>query len=369
MSSKRCQKRFRGLSGHTRPTRRRVIAVHFGAGALGRGLVVPLLSSAGYRVTLVDADARLITELKRDGGYALLEARDDGLSQRRFVPIQAALPVEASSEVRDAIDQADVVTTAVRVENLPKLARWVRTRATDGGATLTVVACENAYRASRLLAQHAGPSAGIVFRDAIVDRICQSDWPASTLVRAEGYEEWSIEATTADKIPSSAERIEDFDAYFDRKRYLVNTTADALAFLGNRDGHQYLHEAAADGDLLAFCKPAFAELRSLLHTEHAWPRSELATYHARALERLARPELAREIRTVARDGVRKLDAGERFAAPALALMKAGSAPVGMARVIAAIAASLGTSIDDLRARWGGHPYGAQLAELVERSDV
>lgn len=346
-----------------------MIAVHFGAGALGRGLVVPLLSSAGYQVTLVDADAQLITGLKRDGGYPLHEARDDGGSQRRFVPIRAALSVEASSEVRDVIDQADLVTTAVRVENLPKVAPFIRTGATDGGASLTVVACENAYRASRLLARHAGPSAGVMYLDAVVDRICQSDWPASTLVRAEEYEEWSVEAATADRIPTSAQHIEDFDAYFDRKRYLVNTTADALAFLGHRDGHRYLHEAAADGDLLAFCEPAFAELRSLLHTEHDWPRVDLAAYHARALKRLARPELAREIRTVARDGGRKLDAGERFAAPALALIEAGSAPVGMARVIGAITASLGMPIDDLRTRWGEHPRGEELADLVEGCDV
>ncbi len=346
-----------------------MIAVHFGAGALGRGLVVPLLASAGYQLTLVDADVRLVAALRRDGGYPLLEVSEaDAAPHRHFVPIHAARSLDASSEVREAVDQADLVTTAVRVENLPSVAPWIRAGSAPRDAPVTVIACENAHRASRLLATHVGPSEGTVFLDAVVDRICQSDWPASTLVRAEQYTEWSVEASDDHVLPTSAGRIEAFDAYFDRKRYLVNTTADALAFLGSRAGHRYLHEAASDGDLLAFCRPALAELRSLLHTEYAWPEADLVAYHERALKRLARPEIARDICTVARDGGRKLDVEERFTAPALALLEAGIAPVGMARMIGAISRSLGMSSNTLRERWAAHPRGDELAAIVDRSD-
>lgn len=347
-----------------------MIAVHFGAGALGRGLIAPLLTSAGYQLTLVDVDVRLMTALQRDGGYSLLEVQEaENAPHRRFVPIHEARTLDASKEIREAVDRADLVTTAVRVENLPRVAPWIRARRGRSGVPMTVIACENAHRASRLLARHVGKSERTVFLDAVVDRICQADWPTSPLVRAEQYAEWSIEASDDVEIPTSAERIEAFDAYFDRKRYLVNTTADALAFLGGRAGHRYLHEAAADVDLLVFCQPAFAELRSLLHTEYAWPVNDLAEYHARALKRLARPELARELGTVARDGGRKLDAEERFAAPALALLETGSATVGMARLIGAIARVLGISCDDLRERWAPHPHAAELAALVEQSDA
>lgn len=347
-----------------------MIALHFGAGALGRGLIVPFLVSAGYSVTLVDADVQLIAALERDGGYPLLEVRDDDAPPRqRFVPIRGARSLADTDGVRAAVDQADLVTTAVRVENLPSVAAWMRVGLAHRHAPATVIACENAYRASRLLAAHVGPSESTSFLDAVVDRICQNEWPVSTLVRAEQYAEWAVEASDNDEVPSSAARVGAFDAYFDRKRYLVNTTADALAFLGNRAGYRYLHEAASDDDLLTFCQPGFAELRSLLRTTYAWSEADLAAYHARALKRLARPELARALDTVARDGSRKLDAEERFAAPALALLEAGTAPVGMAQLIGAISQNLGISGDDLKERWATHPRGEGLAALVERSNA
>ena len=41
--------------------------IHFGAGALGKGLVIPVLHDSGLSVTVVDADAGLVDFLNKRG--------------------------------------------------------------------------------------------------------------------------------------------------------------------------------------------------------------------------------------------------------------------------------------------------------------
>ena len=47
------------------------MVVHFGAGALGRGLVVPLLSESGKQVVLAETNETLLTQFNQNNGYTL----------------------------------------------------------------------------------------------------------------------------------------------------------------------------------------------------------------------------------------------------------------------------------------------------------
>ncbi|XBS71517.1 hypothetical protein ABK905_11685 [Acerihabitans sp. KWT182] len=128
--------------------------VHFGAGALGRGLIIPSLAAAGYEVIAVDADRDLISRLTAGGGYDLLLTDKN---ERRRVPLAAAmLPEQPALAV--ALAGAALITTSVRKENLPQVAMALKNIAPK-----TVICCENieqsgVYFASLLTA--AGAAGG-----------------------------------------------------------------------------------------------------------------------------------------------------------------------------------------------------------------
>lgn len=62
--------------------------VHFGGGALGRGLVVPLLVQSGCEVVLVDVDEKLLYEIKDQHGYSLLVTDEETNRQQQFIPVK-----------------------------------------------------------------------------------------------------------------------------------------------------------------------------------------------------------------------------------------------------------------------------------------
>lgn len=337
-------------------------AVHFGAGSLGRGLVVPLLTESGCSVTLVDVDRELVRQLAHRGGYAL-ETVTDRQSRHREIPVVAAIEAGDASAVRSALSGADVVTTAVRIENLVHVARVMNEAGSPNDDQPTVIACENAVRASTLLASMADRFRGR-YRDTTVDRICQSAWPHDLTVRAEAYREWSVEAEPTDDLPSAAETVTDLMPRFDRKRFLVNTTADALAFIGASRGLRFLHEAARDPATLRTCEPAFGELRRLLVLMYGFSPRDVEAYHQAAIGRLAEPRLARPLDTVGRSADRKLGSDERFAGPALALLERNIQAHGLAQVIKRIAATSAIAPGSLRTEWASHRCGPRLAGLV-----
>ena len=45
------------------------IALHFGAGNIGRGFITPILQENGYEVVLVDVDSDLVNKLNTDQEY------------------------------------------------------------------------------------------------------------------------------------------------------------------------------------------------------------------------------------------------------------------------------------------------------------
>jgi len=209
-----------------------------------------------------------------------------------------------------------------------------------------------------------GPEARWRFLDATVDRICQSAWPEHLGVRTEPYYEWTVESHDPVGIPSAAETVDDLRPNFDRKRFLVNTTADAFAFLGVEKGLRYLHEAATDSKILERCAPAFAELRHLLELTYGFAPAATQSYHQSAICRLAEPGLARPLETVARSARRKLGPAERFVAPAGALLERATLPTGLASLIAEIVRIADITPAELRDAWSGRPWRDALSELV-----
>ena len=159
------------------------VAVHFGAGNIGRGFVGLILHRAGYELVFADVVGELIDALNRTPSYLVKEVGLDS-SEELVDNYRAIDSRQDEPAVVDEVASADIVTTAVgpRVLELvaPLIARGLRQRP-DGAPRLAVMACENAINATDALAGHIRSSlrdeewpqvaAKAVFANTAVDRI------------------------------------------------------------------------------------------------------------------------------------------------------------------------------------------------------
>ena len=333
----------------------RAPVVHFGAGSLGRGLVVPVLAANGASVVLADADAALVERLAADRAYTL---RIGARSER--IVIAAALHINDPA-LPAVLREARLVTTAVRQPNLPGVAMLLaRSWGRESDGARVVVSCENVRHVgveiARLLGAAGMDMDRVITPDCVVDRVCAARWPLDMAVETENYLEWSVEGDALAGI-RLAETAPNVGQRFTRKRYLVNTYADAMGFLGERAGHTMLHEAAADAALLQQVEPLMAALRLLLHARDGFDEAALLAYQNTARARLANTAIDRRLSTVARDLRRKMSPDERFMEPIAALMTRGADVAAAIEVIAAIlddpAADRAATLAAIRHDWRG----------------
>jgi mannitol-1-phosphate 5-dehydrogenase len=131
-----------------------VLAVHFGAGNIGRGFIGQLLHESGYDIVFVDVRDDVVEALKTEGRYEVILADEN----ERHVPVDRVTALHSArdaEEVTQRIAEADLVTTAVGPSILPviapAIAEGLLERVRVGGAPVNVIACENMVGASQAL--------------------------------------------------------------------------------------------------------------------------------------------------------------------------------------------------------------------------
>ncbi len=161
-----------------------MLAVHFGAGNIGRGFIGQLLHESGYDIVFVDVRDDVVEALKTEGRYDVILA-DENERHIQVDRVTALHSARDADEVTERIAEADLVTTAVGPSILPviapAIAQGLLERVRLGGAPVNVIACENMVGASQALkgfvmehvpednAQAVEEIAG--FPNAAVDRI------------------------------------------------------------------------------------------------------------------------------------------------------------------------------------------------------
>ncbi|MFB7844631.1 mannitol-1-phosphate 5-dehydrogenase [Microbacterium sp. NPDC056052] len=307
------------------------LAVHFGAGNIGRGFVGLLLHEAGYDLVFSDVASELVDAINATSEYTVHEAGPGGHDHvvTGFRAVDSRRDPDAAA---DAVAAADVVTTAVG----PTVLRFVAPvivagleRRPAGAPPVAIMACENAIGATDLLREEIVAAAGerapellakAVFANTAVDRIVPAPQASNGIdVTVEPYVEWAIEAGpfagNAPRIPG-AHFVDALAPYIERKLFTVNTGHAATAYLGARAGFATIAESLAEPAIEAAVEAALEETSAVLVARHGLDPADLAAYRARILERFRNPELPDTVQRVGRQPLRKLSRHERFVGPA-----------------------------------------------------
>jgi mannitol-1-phosphate 5-dehydrogenase len=303
--------------------------VHFGCGALGRGFVIPLLVQSQAAVTAVDTAEFIVESMSENHGYTywVSDAGDHG--EDVFVPIKESLnSLTDKHRLLEVLRNTDLVTTSVRKENLKYIAPVLAEAWKNQDCSKkTVICCENVEDIGsffqELLVQEGGENLKTVcVPDTVVDRICSMD--ANGNIVSETFYEWGADSITMRSSPFAClQSMDNLEGHFMRKRFLMNSYADAVSFLGLSKKMNFLYEAAADSEINERIYPYIDQLKTFLQLEYGFEENCLNDWQKLYRQRLSNPRIPRRLETVARNLWQKLSLHERFLYPLVGLKKRG----------------------------------------------
>jgi mannitol-1-phosphate 5-dehydrogenase len=309
-------------------------AAVFGAGHMACGLLGQLLAQSGYRTLFVARRPDVVDAINRHGGYSLVVAGEG--ESRVGVRNCAAALIQDDSRVVNAVADADLVLTAVGIENLRDIARpiasglWQRSLV-HGDRALNVIACENLPGAGAYLRHQIVGAAPLEhaltletvggFSAALTRRIMVGG------ALREGELTFTVDADCELVIGRQGLRgafpelqgasfTDEFPILVARKFYTLNCAQAVAAYLGHLHGGIYMHDAAAHPAVEPILRNAVAEAREALKAEFPHHAAGIDRDAADALRRLGNVRLADSIRRVGRQPLRKLSARERLVGPA-----------------------------------------------------
>jgi mannitol-1-phosphate 5-dehydrogenase len=331
-----------------------MLAVHFGAGNIGRGFIGSLLSQSGYEVVFVDINDEVVRLLKEKQEYRVIIA-DENRQEQLIRNVSAVNSQTEREKVVDYITKAHLITTAVGPHILPAiseiLAEGLQKRATINKTPLHIIACENMIGGSDVLKSHVFAKISKAdkplfetyygFLNCAVDRIVPNqkhDDPLSVMV--EPFFEWVIEKRNIiGDIPpiQGAHFVDDLKPYIERKLFTVNTGHAIASYLGYYKKLQTIQEAMNDEEIRSDVEKALHESGAVLVKKHGWNENEHQSYIQKIIQRFMNPSISDEVVRVARSPIRKLGANDRLIGPATQYYDLfGQIPLGLVKGIAAL---------------------------------
>ena len=330
-----------------------MLAVHFGAGNIGRGFIGNLLYHSGYETCFVDVNSEIVNLLNEKKEYRVVLA--DSSQQEMVIKNVSAINSQANPElVIEAIAKADILTTAIGPNILPLIANLIadglRKRVELTDKPLNLIACENMIGGSSLLKEKVFEKLTndekslfeqrFGFPDSAVDRIVPNQVNEDKLmVKVEPFYEWVVEET---KIVGEKPEIagitfvQDLVPYIERKLFTVNTGHALAAYFGHYFGIETINSVMENEQIKDLVEGALRESGEFLVGKYGFDRSEHDKYIHKIIGRFANAYIIDEVTRVGRSPVRKLGPNDRLVSPARQYIEVvGKEPVFLMKGIAA----------------------------------
>lgn len=328
------------------------VAVHFGAGNIGRGFIGWLLVQAGYDVIFADVNEKIVTQINEQGQYDVILANKE---QERFTVkgIKAINSMTETEQLAAYISEAELITTAVGPSILPRIAeiiaKGIELRS-DSTHYLTVIACENMIGGSEILQSAVLPLLSaeakayvnrfVAFPNSAVDRIVPNQQHENPLtVTVEPFYEWLVEAPinegNAPKI-TGLNYVPDLTPYIERKLFTVNTGHAVTAYFGHIRNIESIEDAIHNEKVLFIVRSVLEETGALLEKKFQFSHQEHQAYIDKIIDRFKNPYVSDYVTRVGRSPIRKIGENDRFIQPARQFVEAfNETPKALAIAIAA----------------------------------
>lgn len=330
-------------------------AVHFGAGKIGRGFIAELLHDSGYDIVFANVAQPLIDELNAYHNYYIYVIEKN--HQRKEIDHVSALStINQTEEVIQEIVNADLLTTAVIVDNFSKiantLAKGLKARLDAGKEKINVIPRENAPYCGNMLKNEllktnilteSELDEIIAIPNQVVDRVVfnykDKENGRVGIEVSEPYEldiEQNRLADPQSEPIQGARYTHNIDKFLERKLYVINGGHTGAGYVAHLQGYTYIQDYFATEEGLKESRDRMLEVSAYVEKKHGFTHEEMIEYVDFALNRWMTPGLQDPISRISRAPIRKLAPKDRLIQPAVGL-EAYGLPNGL--VIKAIAAA------------------------------
>lgn len=327
-------------------------AVHFGAGNIGRGFIGELLHDSGYEITFLDVGDALINQLEQAGSYDLYRI-EHNYEKKVISPVHALSTIHQPEECIRKIVNADLITTSVWANNLPKiaplLARGLKARLDAGRPRVNVFACENAMFATDIL-KNAMADCGITleqldavagFPNTAVDRVVLGgDKDGRPIVNIADYHELAVEETKlvnpAEKPIQGAHYTDNLQKFLERKLYVINCGHAYGGYLGYIYGYTSVYDVFTNPEMGKDVYEAMRESAALIAEKYDFTKEEMQEYVDFGMKRYQMKGVDYPVSMVTRSPIRKLGATDRMVGPCVQCAEHGLPHDGLTKGVALI---------------------------------
>lgn len=309
-------------------------AVQFGAGNFGRGLTGALLSQAGYHVIYADVSRQAVIDTINQTGAYIVHVMDVDCRDILISNVSGMDP--ETPEMADALMKSELVTTAVGLAVLPRLAPLIaqniaRRKAQGCTQVWNIIACENAINAGSQLKQavystlneteRAYADQYVGFSNCLADRLFPPVHAENNVdIVAENYCEWDVEKNTfKGDVPeiTGINFVENLTQYLDRRLYIFHTGHVITAYLGMLKGCKTIDEAIADKKIYDIVSTAMKESGDSLICKYTLNKETQYDYIDSMIKRFRNPYLKQDVAEIGREPLRKLSLTDCLIRPML----------------------------------------------------
>ena len=288
------------------------LAVHFGAGNIGRGFIAPVLQENDYKVTFVDINKELIDKVNSLKKYNINSL---GIKNNTSLLIEdiEGINLNDTSSVNNKLAEADLITTSVG----PKFVQDIFTTASciKTNKNKAFIAFENMYRASTSSSNEKTVK-HLTLIDAVVDKIVPPQDVQSLDVTVEEYGSIILDEETELK-PLKESLVVSYKNYeneFYKKLWLLNGLHLKLAYFGLSHDMKFIHEVLENELGRKFAEDSISALAKAYNV-YSNTNENLNEFSQNIINRFSLPELQDEVNRVARNPEIKFSLNERFEKP------------------------------------------------------
>ncbi|WML42035.1 mannitol-1-phosphate 5-dehydrogenase [Neobacillus sp. OS1-2] len=310
-----------------------MLAVHFGAGNIGRGFIGNLLYHSGYETCFVDVNDEIVRLLNEKKEYRVVLA-EPAQQEDTIKNVRAINSAANPEQVIAAIAEADLVTTAIGPNILPLIAGLIadglRKRIEQTDRPLTIIACENMIGGSSLLKEKIFEKltadektqfeGRFGFPDSAVDRIVPNQVNEDKLmVKVEPFYEWVVEEPKiiGEKPPvKGITYVQELVPYIERKLFTVNTGHALAAYFGYYFGTETINQAMENQEIRGLVEGSLKESGEFLVGKYGFNKEEHHRYIQKIIGRFSNAYIIDEVTRVGRSPIRKLGPNDRLVSPA-----------------------------------------------------
>ncbi|WP_036431781.1 mannitol-1-phosphate 5-dehydrogenase [Mycoplasmopsis cricetuli] len=290
--------------------------VHFGAGNIGRGLIVPLFFENEIDIVLVDKNLNLVNQINQKNKYNVKNLSDEILYKIENIK---AIQID-ENQLFNQLADADFITTSIGSNNLKYLIDKLTKHFLNSNKKQTIICFENGYKISSQFKKmfNSKITQNINFVDVVVDKIISNQNLNNNLnVKGENFFEVVFDQNNW---PSSIDKLkkciytDNLDAYVNKKLILVNLLHSCLGYQGFNKKIIYTYQVQSNAEIMTLTNDIFKKLIIALNKEFKeLSLLELNKYYQVSLKRIFDLNLRDNNERLTRNPILKLSSTERFA--------------------------------------------------------